>query len=113
MGVWRWAERARERMNERQRERERVREREDRRGNRSKLGTSPPDQTPTDAGTDQTSPPPPSPDLNTHTYPTEGPGARRGETQPGAGGQRSGVRQMALFLFCLLPEMTKKKNQLS
>lgn len=44
-------------------------------GNRSEQETSPPD-----AGTDQT------PDLNTHSYPTEGPEARGGAAKPGAGG---------------------------
>lgn len=60
-------------------------------------------QTPTDAGTDHT-----PPDLNTHSYPPPrgAKSRRRGKTR--SWGQRSGVGETALFLFCLLPEMTKK-----
>lgn len=89
------------RENEREREREREKEREDRREtglNRERVL-----QTPTDAGTDQT---PPWPE---HTLlPYWGARSPRRRDTTGSWGQRSGVGQMALFLFCLLPEMTKK-----
>lgn len=97
-------ERTNERASEQDNEWTSKREREKEKiggGNRSKQGTSPPDA---HWCRDR-----PKPLTWTHTQtPLRGPKPEGGEAKPGSWGQRSGVRQMALFLFCLLPEMTKK-----
>lgn len=101
IGVWAQAD---ERTSEQESEWKRVREREkrkDRRGNRSKQGTSPPD---THWCWDRPNLPP----WPEHTLLPDWGAPRSPRRRGTTGSQRSGVREMALFLFCLLPEMTKK-----
>lgn len=84
--VWAQAARASERARVREREREGSEG-----GNRSEQGTSPPD-----AGTDHT------PDLNTHSYPAEGPEPVEERHNRELGSEVRGQRGGSLFFFVCL-----------